>query len=138
MGHSLRGDFSQRVASLLRTRSQRFVPAWPLLPLDVKNKKPKLSNQHQSSLFGKLSAEIRLFIYSYLLADEDRYLHISRDLGGRKRLAHHRCRDFDSALPTWQHSCFGEWSDVEDQVYRIRETVTEDGILHILLSCRRV
>jgi hypothetical protein len=138
MGRTVRDDFLHRFASLLRCHSQRFASAWPLLPLDANVARPMILDQHQSPLFGTISAEIRLLIYSHVLADEDRFLHIYRDLGGRKRLAHRRCRDCDSELPTWQHSCFGQWSDEKNDAYRITVTVTEDRILYIFLSCRRM
>lgn len=139
-GRPQRGYFVQRLSTLFRAKTPRFSPAWPLLPLDAMFSRPKVLDQLQSPLFGKLSAELRVQIYRYVIEAEDQgqFMHVFRDTGGRQRLAHRCCRDMDSLFPTWQHSCFGEWDDEDGEAYRVTETTTKDSMLYILLSCRRM
>jgi hypothetical protein len=58
-------------------------------------------------------------------------------------MAHWRCTDLESPFPTWQHHCFGEKPlfNKEGKVYNVRTrqiTITDDQLIALLLSCRRV
>jgi hypothetical protein len=118
------------------------IPAWPLQDeCDV----PEMMDQLQSPLFGNLSAELRILIYSAVLSDPERFLHICLNWKKKKcrPMAHWRCTDLESPFPTWQHNCFGEnpLFDKEGKFYNVRfrqVTTTNDQLIALLLSCRRM
>lgn len=130
-------------------------PAWPLQSgCDV----PEIQDQLQSLLFGKLSIELRIIIYELVLGDPKRFLHICLNRGKKakkhRKVAHWRCDEMDiqrhepmnSPCPTWQHWCFGDHPIIDRQAHhhdmfnphRREITVTEDQLIAILLSCRRM
>ena len=94
--------------------------------------------QHQSPIFGRLSAELRLTIYEFAFGDPTRFMHTFQDRGGKRRIAHRRCQDSESLYPTWQHSCFGKWAEEDGEMYSLGTTITEDSMLSFLISCRRM
>ncbi|KAF2444645.1 hypothetical protein P171DRAFT_431447 [Karstenula rhodostoma CBS 690.94] len=108
----------------------------------------EMMNQVQSPLFGKLSAELRIPIYAAVLGDPERFLHIclnkkDKKNKKRRRLAHWRCTNLESPHPTWQHSCFGEERVLSPSgtfvtIHHRAVTTTEDQLLALLLSCRRI
>ncbi len=95
-------------------------------------------DQKQCLLFGKLSAEVRLLIYEEVLADPHRLLHFLHvtPLGGRpKKLGHWRCENPNSQSLTWQHACFGLWTEGESQYIR-DASYTNGDLISLLLTCR--
>lgn len=101
-----------------------------------------MHQQLQCPLFEKLSAELRLFIYEFVLGDHTRLLHICKNLDSRRSVAHYRCTDTDSPYPTWQHACFGEERIVVPGKYSSlhsrANTETDDNLISLLLTCRRM
>jgi len=95
-------------------------------------------DQKQCVLFGRLSAEVRLLIYEEVLADPQRllhFLHVTYGIGRPYKLGHWRCVDKDSPYVTWQHTCFGVWS--EGDVQHIRPAChTNSDLISLLLACR--
>ncbi|KAF2751434.1 hypothetical protein M011DRAFT_114312 [Sporormia fimetaria CBS 119925] len=81
-------------------------------------------------------------IYQADLSDPSHFLHIIRNYPELpvRLAAHYWCDDMDSPYPTWQHGCYGEsrpggpWT----MFYPRTVTVTEDRMLALLLSCRRM
>ncbi|KAF2662837.1 hypothetical protein K491DRAFT_672688 [Lophiostoma macrostomum CBS 122681] len=92
------------------------------------------SSQLQCLLFGKLSAELRLLIYAYALGDPIRPMHIIPFKRGSPEVAHSRCYDMQSPLPSWQHHCFGQTGySMQHHSSPLR---VNDNILSLLLTCR--
>jgi hypothetical protein len=134
-------ELRKKVSQAVGMRSSP-IPAWPL---QVEREVPEIMNQVQSPLFGKLSAELRIPIYSAVLGDPERFLHIclNKKDKKRRRLAHWRCTNLESPHPTWQHSCFGEERVLSPSgtfitIQHRAVTTTEDQLLALLLSCRRM
>lgn len=129
-----------RVTQALKPRPP---PAWPLRNNgDI----PAMMDQLQSPFF-RLSAELRNPIYLAVLSDLERFLHICLNSLRPKRtkcrqLAHWRCTDPESSYSTFQHRCFGEEPfDNDGRPRNIKSrsvTITEDQLLALLLSCRRM
>ncbi|PVH95901.1 hypothetical protein DM02DRAFT_632443 [Periconia macrospinosa] len=116
-----------------------LAPAWPL---QDNCHIPTILNQLQSPLFGKLSIELRISIYSDVLGDLERFLHIclNKKKKGR-RVAHWRCTDTESPFPTWQHNCFRDLPFLKSGTYHNFPpgfTTTNDLLTALLLSCRRI
>jgi hypothetical protein len=126
--------------------------AWPLQ--DTVHMR-EVHDQLQSSLFKHLSSELRNSVYQTALSDLDRFLHIcankleefekqsrQRQRRGGRRVAHWRCTNRESPFPTWQHKCFGEEEiSVPGKDSAIVErwvTTSDDMLISLLLSCRRV
>ena len=125
----------------LHAMGLRPPPAWPL---QEKRGGPKIRSQHQSPLFGKLSPELRNIVYTDVLGDPNRFLHICLNIQKKcRRVAHWRCTDMESPYPTLQHCCFGQEVPIKNEgracnVYPRVITLTDDQLLALLLSCRRV
>lgn len=123
-------------------------PASAAWPLQESFSPPRMNNQLQPLLFGKLTPEIRISIYKAALGCPVRYLYICKnDLSwevtyGHKfrTVAHFRCMDTDSPYPAWQHVCFGEESSGDNgslHTSRTRPlTATRDKLIALLLTCR--
>jgi hypothetical protein len=95
-------------------------------------------DQKQCALFGKLSAEVRLLIYEEVVADPQRllhFLHVTYAVGRPDKLGHWRCVDMDSPFVTWQHVCFGVWTEGEVQYIR-HACHTNSDLISLLLACR--
>jgi hypothetical protein len=133
--------FCKKLLVFRRTKGWPPSAAWPLqdaFPMPIMN--PQL----QSPLFGKLSAELRILIYQYVLGDPERYMHICfnmRQTEFDKRVrpvAHFRCIDMDSPFPTWQHACFGQTLKDTPHYFPVQRVITEtdDKLLALLLTCR--
>ncbi|KAF2751433.1 hypothetical protein M011DRAFT_114279 [Sporormia fimetaria CBS 119925] len=131
-------------------RPPRYSPNWPLL--DGEASRPRINPQLDCVLFN-LTPELRIMIYQAVLTDPSQFLHIvlnkyssypderPRKLRKARSVAHYWCEDLESPFPTWQHSCYGEsihlTATANGFVYR-PVTETEDRLLALLLSCRRV
>ena len=143
----MRGFFQnslQKARSAL-TKQPSYPPAWPLQ--DEQCAKPDIHAQDASPLFGKISAELRISIYEAVLTDTERLLHICQNRRKQKTrrperpVAHYWCTDRDSSFPTRQHPCFGEYTYNNDQMKVSASrpiTTTNDHLLSLLLSCRRM
>ncbi|KAF2688149.1 hypothetical protein K458DRAFT_385719 [Lentithecium fluviatile CBS 122367] len=117
-------------------------PAWPL---QDECDAPEIMEQLQSPLFGTLSVELRILIYSAVLGDPGRFLHICLNRKKKKcrPMAHWRCTDLESPFPTWQHYCFGEKPSFDKEgkccnVHPRQITTTDDQLIALLLSCQRI
>jgi hypothetical protein len=123
-------------------------PMWPRAwPLNDGCARPEIHNQQQSLLFENLSAEIRLNLYRAVLTDPSRFLHICRNIhwndaiGATRPVAHFWCIDMNSPHPTWQHKCYGDSRlHIPNRTFFYPSQVTEtnDQMLSLLLSCRRM
>lgn len=107
-------------------------------------------HQHQFPLFGKLSAELRIYIYHYALADPERFLHICLNaekkyiIGTSRPLAYWRCTDAESPFLPHVHECFSDrpWLKVNtDGCHDVasRQLISKgDFLIALLLSYRRL
>lgn len=129
-----------------RAKPSRLPPnagrVWPRKCPETSISLHSIDAQHQSPLFGKLSAELRILIYEAVLGDPVRPMHIvpcnDWDVVPVKQLvAHQRCIDMDSAYPMWQHKCFLWYMEDGHQTLQNRPCST-DKLLALLLSCRRM
>ncbi|KAF2820118.1 hypothetical protein CC86DRAFT_361784 [Ophiobolus disseminans] len=138
----------QKTRSIFKSKPP-YPPAWPLQ--DEQHPKPQMNAQEQCPIFAKLSAELRVMVYEAVLIDSSRYLHIctnrrsKRERRGRRAVrsnAHFWCIEQDSPFPTWQHAgCYGEWLEPTPHYSTVHTrpiTTTDDKILSLLITCRRV
>lgn len=66
-------------------------------------KRQRTYDQFQSPLFNRLVWDVRQLIYEYVLAPDERELHLGKTEG---RLCSIRCHSEDSTQETWQHECW--------------------------------
>ena len=132
----LRRRFSKPVSSS-RGKQSPYPPAWPLV--DDTIARPPMNPQSQSLLFSRLTPELRRLIYVIAIGDVHRFTHIYPNPTNPARLTHSRCTDMHSSYPSWQHTCYTSLSDPETYEREARRISGEtDGLVSLLLSCRRV
>jgi hypothetical protein len=96
--------------------------------------------QKQSALLGKMPTEVRLAIYSAVLTDSQRLLHIVHGIprkGMLSQMGHWRCDDLQNLQQVWQHRCFGCWYENGIRCWREQRQVNSD-LMSLLLTCRYV
>ncbi|KAF2648166.1 hypothetical protein K491DRAFT_257429 [Lophiostoma macrostomum CBS 122681] len=141
-----------------RNQSNVGPSATPSVTAAALSIRPRTYSQHQSPLFRKLSGELRNSVYEYALGSPSCLMHIiptgaeTQDELATTSFGHRRCDDHGSkslwpnysehpGYPTWQHTCFGQWSKVNDGRAgggRHHATASNDGLISLVFNCRRV
>lgn len=125
---SLKHDQATRDGSFLAQRKRSLT--LPLLP----GAQQTTADQLQSALFTVLPPEIRDMIYQEVLNGGTDVVHVTKK--ERKPLQLVRCREKCSMEYNYKCSA-GEWLNVIRSPLE-REDDSEQGVLPLLLTCRRV
>ncbi|KAF2855527.1 hypothetical protein T440DRAFT_550918 [Plenodomus tracheiphilus IPT5] len=98
-------------------------------------------SQLEPPLFGKLSAELRVAVFEYVLGDEVLPLHVVPYDDRSGRVGYQRCYDGDCRLPMWQHRCFGWWQGTDESDTQVCHMVggwNREKLLALSMTCRAI
>lgn len=96
------------------------------------------SDQGQSPLFTKLSAELRVEVYRWVLSSGGALLHLAR---AHQKLTHIRCFDDgpDSSKRPWRHECWGfSYRDGSFHMHPHNNIPPDRDLLALLKTCREM